>query len=564
MAREILTLQLGNYANYVGTHWWNIQEASFNYDPNGTDQPSEVDHDVLYREGRTLTRQTTYTPRMLLVDLKGTLKFMPKEGELYQANRGQLGSVEEEELVGGIGWDAGKVEVIRKDPAEKCEYQRDLVQSENGEDDDEEEKDYNFKDTVQDWIDYSYSRYHPRSINMVNEYSHSKEENLFDTITNGMELWRNYDFQDDITDKVRQYVEECDGCQGFQTLLDCVDGFAGLGVKCLEHLQDEYGKASLVFPLIPPKMLNFKNADDVMTSSIRVVNTALCFSNLIESCSLFVPLSTMGRCWRNLDQPRSFPHVAYEDSNFYQTSALLATFLDTASLRYRMKNPAEGNYLPSLCGDLSPYGRKMAAAGLALPFGMNNSEDLIDFLDSHEQQLHTQLTPNANLGKKYLFQSVSIRGIPRSKLKRPPTAKSAQRQQRMAAYRCDSVSEMIQFYYQCQLHASLSHVTACGAPMDLRTPFPNELLQSRVGYDGFLHEFDLGVKQKVISTPTLAVIQSSGDLADSLDSLHREVSRVKIAKLSRFAESGLEQEDYKESLERLLDFKEKYDDNYEL
>lgn len=60
------------------------------------------------------------------------------------------------------------------------------------------------------------------------------------------------------------------------------------------------------------------------------------------------------------------------------------------------------------------------------------------------------------------------------------------------------------------------------------------------------------------------MIQSSGDLADSLDSLHREVSRIKIAKLSRFAESGLEQEDYKESLERLLDFKEKYDDNYEL
>ncbi|XP_001653622.2 protein misato [Aedes aegypti] len=559
MAREILTLQLGNYANYVGTHWWNIQEASFNYDPNA--DPSEVDHDVLYREGRTLTRQTTYTPRLLLVDLKGTLKFMPEEGELYQQR-----TIDEEELVAGIGWDSGKVEVIKKDPVGKSEYQRDLGEGakDEGGDEEEKEKDYNFKDTVQDWIDFSYSRFHPRSINMVNEYSHSKEENLFDTITNGMELWRNCDFQDEITDKVRQYVEECDGCQGFQTLFDCVDGFAGLGVKCLEHLQDEYGKASLVFPLIPPRMLNFKNADETMTTSIRVVNTALCFSNLIESCSLFVPLSTMGRCWRNLDQPRSFPLVCYEESNLYQTSALLATFLDTVSLRYRMKNPSQGNYLPSLCADISPYGRKMAAAGLALPFGMTSSEDLIDFLDKHQQNLHTQLTPNVSVGNKYLFQSVSVRGIPRNKLKRPPTAKSAQRQQRMAAYRCDSVSEMVQFYYQCQLHASMSHVTACGAPMDLRTPYPNEVLQSRVGFDGFLHDFDLGVKQKVISTPTLATIQSSGDLADSLDSLHREVNRIKIAKISRFAESGLELEDYKESLERLLDFKEKYDDNYEL
>ena len=23
--REILTLQFGNYANYIGAHWWNIQ-----------------------------------------------------------------------------------------------------------------------------------------------------------------------------------------------------------------------------------------------------------------------------------------------------------------------------------------------------------------------------------------------------------------------------------------------------------------------------------------------------------------------------------------------------------
>jgi len=25
LTREIITLQLGNYSNYVGTHWWNIQ-----------------------------------------------------------------------------------------------------------------------------------------------------------------------------------------------------------------------------------------------------------------------------------------------------------------------------------------------------------------------------------------------------------------------------------------------------------------------------------------------------------------------------------------------------------
>lgn len=558
MSREILTIQLGNYSNYVGTHWWNIQEASFNYDPNA--DPSEIDHDILYREGRTAARQTTFTPRLLLLDLQGTLKFMPEEGELYGGKNTDSNNILKE-----VAWDLDKVEVIRKEPVKKNEYQKDLEQAATQvEAADEEEKDYNFKDTVNDWIDFSYSRFHPRSINIVNKYTHSKEENQFDTITNGMELWGDYSFQDEFTDKIRQYVEECDGCQGFQTLFDCVDGFAGISVKCLEHLQDEYGKANLVFPIVPPKKLNYKNADETMSDSVRVINTALAFSNLTECCSLFVPLSTMGRCWRDLDKPRHFPSISYAETNLYHTSALLATFLDTASLRYRMKNPAPGSFLAGLCSDLTPYGRKMAAAGLALPFPMTNSEDLIDFLDKSEQTLYTQLTPNTTVGTKYVVQSVSIRGIPRSKLKRPPTAKSAQRQQRMAAYRCDSVSEMLQFYYQCKLHASMSHVTACNAPMDLRTPFPDELFHSRVGFDGFLTEFDLGTKQKVLSTPSLATVQSSGDLADALDSLHREVSRIKIAKIPRFVESGLELEDYKESLERLIDFKERYDDNYEL
>lgn len=49
-AKEIITLQFGNYSNYVGTHWWNMQEFSFNY-TNGA--ASETDPNVLYRQGET-------------------------------------------------------------------------------------------------------------------------------------------------------------------------------------------------------------------------------------------------------------------------------------------------------------------------------------------------------------------------------------------------------------------------------------------------------------------------------------------------------------------------------
>lgn len=556
MVREILTLQLGNYANYVGTHLWNIQEASFVY--GSATNPSELSQDIFYREGKTPAGQVTFTPRMILVDLKGSLKHLQEDGDLYSNKPNQS----TENILTQMLWDPEKFEEIKEEPVEKYQYQKDLESDVPS--DLCNETEYKFKETVTSWTDYSFARYHPRSINIIEEYTHSTSEVTFDTITNGMELYNNYEFQENFTDRIRQYIEECDECQGFQTIFDCHDGFCGIAIPTLEHIQDEYSKASIVYPVIPPNLPNFKNADAAVSTSIKVINIALGFSHLAERCSLFVPLSTMERCWRRLEKPIIFPHISFMEHNYYHTAALLATFLDLVSLRYRLKDPVPGCFLHALCGDLTQYGRKMGAGGLAFPLPIGSSEDLIDFLDNRSKPIYTLLTPNTTIGTTNILQSVSVRGIPNNKLKRPSTSRAAQRQQRMAAYRCESVSAMMQFYYECHLQSSMTHVTACNSPMNIRTPFPLELFDLRIGNDGFVHDFGRGAQQSVESAPVFANIQSSTDLGKTLDSLHREVSRIKIARISRYAESGLEQEDYKETLERLIEFKERYEDDYEL
>ena len=74
----VITLQLGNYSNYVGAHFWNIQEAGFVYpsSKNTTFTP-DVSNRTLYREGMTgfseNDGQPTFTPRLVSVDLKGAL-----------------------------------------------------------------------------------------------------------------------------------------------------------------------------------------------------------------------------------------------------------------------------------------------------------------------------------------------------------------------------------------------------------------------------------------------------------------------------------------------------------
>ena len=89
---EIITLQFGHSANFVGTHFWNIQESAFCFgDVDKVDPRDQVDHDVLFREGRNHLNQTTFTPRLLLFDLKGALRTLPESGgPLYGEPEGEV------------------------------------------------------------------------------------------------------------------------------------------------------------------------------------------------------------------------------------------------------------------------------------------------------------------------------------------------------------------------------------------------------------------------------------------------------------------------------------------
>ena len=82
--REILTLQFGTASNFVGAHYWNLQdermarraaeEDSFSSHSSGEDQSTHVvDPSVLYREGLTNRGVPTYTPRVLYLTLKRRL-----------------------------------------------------------------------------------------------------------------------------------------------------------------------------------------------------------------------------------------------------------------------------------------------------------------------------------------------------------------------------------------------------------------------------------------------------------------------------------------------------------
>ena len=64
----VITLQVGHYANHVGAHFWNTQEASFVYAADDKTQDVahlEVNHGVLFRQGVTPRGEVSSTgPKM--------------------------------------------------------------------------------------------------------------------------------------------------------------------------------------------------------------------------------------------------------------------------------------------------------------------------------------------------------------------------------------------------------------------------------------------------------------------------------------------------------------------
>lgn len=384
----------------------------------------------------------------------------------------------------------------------------------------------------------------------------------FDINVTGKAIWKG-DFGDTFSDNIRKYVEECDSIQGFQINFDCTDGFSGLAIGCIEHVADEYSKPILAHPIIASHFAdNNTNTQEErdksnIKDSTRLVNTALAIQELTEHATLFVPLCTGDKGWRKPGSPRRFDYINYNPELYYHSSALLATAMDTLSQKYRHKSNTYT--LSDICADLTGYGRKMAAASLGIPLAFNESQYLIEYLNNLTKPIYSCITPSCKIATDKIFQLITVRGIPESYLKAP--MKEAKEQMNLPAYRCSNIREMFELYFQANNFLSATNITVCEKPLEVKTPYP-KIFSNDLNKYGFVN--NRTETEKVESCSVIAGYHNGTFLSDMIEKLHRETSRIKFAKLHKFKEEGLESSEYTESLERLAEFKDNYEDDFEL
>ncbi|XP_028566875.2 protein misato homolog 1 isoform X2 [Podarcis muralis] len=551
-AREVVTLQLGHYAGSVGAHWWGLQEASFCLDPATAQSDEGICHDVLFRAGRTLQGRETYTPRLILMDLKGSLSSLKQEGCLYADAKTST----------PLTW-KGNLTTHQEDPSPANPFLPDLNRLEdnrrpNGsfaprtlpggrpplrERQDETSKMPCSESRTCFWSDFLRTHLHPRSIVTIYQYNHDGDSSRLETFGQGEKLLQEGTYLEELEDRLHFYVEECDYLQGFQVLCDLHNGFSGVGAKVTELLQDEYaGKGVLTWGLTP-----VLNGAIPQRNFYRLMNTVLAMVHLSSHSSLFCPLSLYGSLGLRPAPPITLPYVHYEAALDYHTSAILATALDTVTVPYRLQ--ASAISMSHLAEALNFSGRKVAAAVAAVPFPVAQEQSLPDALCN--QQPAMPWSPLSSCGEQresHCFaQSVVLRGIGKEhQVSNSPSGTEP----KSVLHMCETGQEVLARYLYTVSPRTLSTSHLLRGPCKLLAPYP-QFFSPLLNKHGFLLEKPSSASAAVESIPVFGALQSLAILRKTLGSFYEELRQVDVRRWASFFSVGVEMDDFEEALEQL-------------
>ncbi|XP_061615780.1 protein misato homolog 1 isoform X2 [Phyllopteryx taeniolatus] len=547
--REVITLQLGHYSNFVGTHWWNLQDASLSYDPEMP--PGEIQSDVMFREGQTLGGNITYTPRLIAMDLKGSLQTLRQEGSLYDTGKDNS----------ALSWD-GSLMIHEESPPAKNSFLEDLdnldrftcpagslsvdtVNSRLA----QVQKNYKLEGSVKVWSDFLRIHLHPRTISIIHQYNHDGETDCLEAFGQGETLLQG-PVLEDLDDKLHFFVEECDYFQGFQVLCDLADGFAGLGSKVTELLQDAYGgRGILTYGMAPVSHPN----STPMKDRYHLLNCALGMVHMASHSSFFCPLTLRGGLGLRPSSPISFPNLNYDPSLWYHSSSVLSLALDALTVPYRLRN----NCIPmwQLADSLSTSGRKVVAAYGVVPFPIMHGSSFPDALSACADSLPWKplsTCAEAADGRCY-GQWVTLKGLEGQRL----TSSVAPGTELLSPlHKLQSGEDVLASYITSFYPTAPLALQLVSSPSKLTPPFPRIFSQS-LTERGLEHSQLLATSSPfaqpvVTSVPVMTSLQSGPALDPWLAELHRSVSAFDIRRVApSFLSQGPETADYSEALEQL-------------
>lgn len=338
--REIVTIQVGDFANYIGSHFWNFQDELIGLaeDQHGDSiyRSSPLNMDVLYRTGETQQGVLTYNPRLISIGLQGSLGSLSSTGSIYNGDP----SFDSSDI---ISW-SGNVTKYVSERQEKnlflqslCEEHDGLSALPNDADNESSSSQRQVQDKdrieclengVQYWTDFSKVQYHPRSLyELHSSWTDAKKFDNYgigkDTLSEGLQ-------GEEINERLRFFVEECDHIQGIQFIVDDSGGFSGVAAEFLENIADEYTNTPLLLYAVRDPN-SYIHATSRKESISRALHDAISFSRLSSYCKLMVPVGLP-----SLSRSKFCSILHVDDHKLFQCSAVYAAALHSISIPFRM------------------------------------------------------------------------------------------------------------------------------------------------------------------------------------------------------------------------------------
>ncbi|KAK0623580.1 tubulin domain-containing protein [Immersiella caudata] len=369
---EIITLQLGQQANYLATHFWNTQESYFTYSDSADSSPP-INHDILWRPGLAADGTTeTFMPRTVIYDLKNGFGSLRAINALYEAPNPD--NAQPTAL-----W-PGTATVHTAPRVEPSEYTQSLDAgltppklTSAG---------------VRYWSDFSRVYYHPRSIVQLHEYELGSTIAPFERFAAGEELFAELDREHDVLDRdLRLFAEEADQMQGIQVFGGMDDAWAGFMGRYLERVRDEFGKKSVWVWGVEGEGKGLPRHKRLL----RLANKARALTEAYKQASIVVPLAL----------PRSLPSTLSLDPNSpWHASALLASAIETATLPSRLKDRTNYDSLADMAATLNTMG-KQTIAGLQMSFSSPAHESSSTDTRRNNKLTEDEMTEGVTLDIKF-------------------------------------------------------------------------------------------------------------------------------------------------------------------
>lgn len=354
--RELVTVQVGGFANFIGSHFWNFQDELLGLasdpeaDPVFRNQSQYLNMDTLYRSGETQQGVLTYTPRLVSIDRQGSLGSVSSRGVLYN-----------NEASKNVATWKGNVSTHVSEPHKRNLFLQSLYEEEEenlslaNSIDNLKSGTRKFQDQdiieslehdVQYWTDFSKVHYHPQSLYELSGLRMDTQE--FDNYGIGKDIFSEGLQGEEISERLRFFVEECDHIQGFQFIVDDAGGFSALAANFLEIVADEYTNT--------PVLLYSVRGSGSCTNTInrkqaisRRIHDAVSFSRLSSICQLIVPIGLPF-----LSKTSSF--LFLQEEKPYHSSSIYAAALHSMSLPFRMEPLGPTADFPHVSGALDVYG----------------------------------------------------------------------------------------------------------------------------------------------------------------------------------------------------------------